>query len=110
MAENVVLSIITFKSTDCCPMVFWFGKSWWVLVFCLVSAVCYLQAAGSKRALIHDLQTKVTELRVEKDRALKLREELELKIGSNADPAWIELVLLREVGVVPEGYLKVHFR
>jgi hypothetical protein len=91
-------------------MVFWFGKSWWVLIFCLLSGVCYLQASSNKKALIYDLQTKALQLQTEKDQALKMREDLELKIASNADPAWIELVLLREVGVVPEGYLKVHFK
>lgn len=36
-------------------------------------------------------------------------EYLELKIASQEDPAWIEMILMRDLGVVPEGYLKVHF-
>jgi hypothetical protein len=38
------------------------------------------------------------------------KEELSSQLASQSDPAWIELVLLREVGVVPEGFLKVHFK
>ena len=37
------------------------------------------------------------------------KEYLELKIASQNDPAWIEMVLMRDLGVVPEGYLKVYF-
>jgi hypothetical protein len=33
-----------------------------------------------------------------------------LAIASQNDPAWIEMVLLREIGVVPAGFLKVHFK
>lgn len=36
-------------------------------------------------------------------------EDLALQIRSQQDPAWVEMVLLRELGVVPEGWLKVHF-
>lgn len=91
-------------------MATWLTRSWWVVVFCLLSCACYLQAAGSKKAIIADLQTRALELEMEKQRAILNKEELELKIASYSDPAWIELVLLREVGVVPEGYLKVHFK
>jgi hypothetical protein len=37
-------------------------------------------------------------------------DDLSMQIASQTDPAWVELVLLREMGVVPEGYLKVHFK
>ena len=79
-------------------------------MFCMLSGVCYLQAAGSKKALIYKLEQRAFELQEEKRAALQQKEELELRIASQSDPAWIELVLLREVGVVPEGYLKVHFK
>jgi len=37
------------------------------------------------------------------------REELRAQIQSQSDPAWVEMILMRELGVVPEGWLKIHF-
>ena len=38
------------------------------------------------------------------------KQQLQLKIASQTDPAWIEMILMRDLGVVPEGYLKVYFK
>lgn len=37
------------------------------------------------------------------------QEELKWTIASFDDPAWIELTLMRCLGLVPEGEIKVHF-
>jgi hypothetical protein len=49
-------------------------------------------------------------MEMEKLKAVETREDLELRIASQNDPAWIEMVLVRDLGVVPEGFLKVHFK
>lgn len=49
------------------------------------------------------------ELESERNLALELKSDLALRIQSQSDPAWVELVLMRDLGVVPEGWLKVHF-
>jgi hypothetical protein len=41
---------------------------------------------------------------------MKIQEKLLLTINSQSDPAWIELVLFRELGLVPEGAAKVWFK
>jgi hypothetical protein len=46
----------------------------------------------------------------EKCAALQNRELLQLQIVSQSDPSWIEMILMRDLGVVPEGWLKVHFK
>ncbi len=38
------------------------------------------------------------------------KEELLLQINSQRDPAWLEMVLKRNLGVVPEGQVKVYFK
>jgi hypothetical protein len=40
---------------------------------------------------------------------MERHKDLEDRIASQNDPGWIEMVLIRELGVVPEGFLKVHF-
>lgn len=46
----------------------------------------------------------------EKEAALKTQEKLLLTINSQSDPAWVELVLFRELGLVPEGTAKIWFK
>jgi hypothetical protein len=38
------------------------------------------------------------------------KKQLLLNIASQDDPAWIEMILMRDLGVVPVGYLKVYFK
>ena len=82
----------------------------WVAGICGVSLLIFGQAMKHRNAAISELRFRISE--VEKIRLLAHQEQEELiqQIESQSDPAWIELVLLREVGVVPEGFLKVHFK
>lgn len=56
------------------------------------------------------LNQQLTALLEEKEKAMKIQEKLLLTINSQSDPAWIELVLFRELGLVPEGAAKVWFK
>jgi hypothetical protein len=60
--------------------------------------------------MLEELEFRVREGEKEKLLACQERDELALQIASQNDPVWVELVLLRELGVVPEGYIKVHFK
>ncbi|HRD56351.1 MAG TPA: hypothetical protein PLC42_08155 [Parachlamydiaceae bacterium] len=44
-----------------------------------------------------------------KEEQLKIQEKLMLKINSQSDPDFVELLLMKELGVVPEGYQKFFF-
>ena len=49
-------------------------------------------------------------LLAQKENAIYNKEDLTLKISSQSDPSWIEQVLMKELGVVPENQIKVHFK
>jgi hypothetical protein len=85
-------------------------SSLWVLVFCLLTGFTYFQAMKGKKAQVRELAFRLTEMEKEKQVALQEKEELHLRIASQDDPAWIEMVLMRDLGVVPEGWMKVHFQ
>lgn len=87
----------------------WFRQTWWVVGFCALALLAFGHAMRSRSAVIADLRARWLELEKLSLFASQEKEELSLQIASQSDPAWIELVLLREVGVVPEGFLKVHF-
>lgn len=56
------------------------------------------------------LQGKVDLLQKEKREAQLLNESLKLQIRSQSDPAWVSLVLMEELGVIPEGQQKIVFK
>lgn len=89
-------------------MIFW--KSWWwVGVFCLVTTFVYFQAMKRKKSAFAEYGFLLEEMEKEKRLVCGEKELLHLKLASQSDPAWIEMILMRDLGVVPEGYLKVHF-
>ncbi len=89
-------------------MSFW-GRNWWVGALCLMAALVHLHFSKEKKNMLQFLNARLAEMQREKLQAQKLQEDLMLQIASKEDPAWIEMVLIRELGVVPEGFLKVHF-
>jgi hypothetical protein len=58
---------------------------------------------------IRGLERRYARLEQKKIELLADREELCAQIQSQSDPAWVEMILMRELGVVPEGWLKIHF-
>ena len=64
----------------------------------------------SRASTVSELNFRLSEMEKERQLALQEKEELTLTLASQGDPSWIELILLRELGVVPEGFLKVHFK
>ena len=85
-------------------------KWWWVGLFCCLCGGVYLHAIQDKRAQIEELSFRLQEIEKEKVLSEMTRDELRLQIASQEDPAWIEMVLMRDLGLVPEGWLKVHFK
>jgi hypothetical protein len=84
-------------------------RSWWVIAFCALTTFVYFQALKEKKAAILELAFRLEEMQKEKLMAKVQKEDFQLRLASSNDPAWIEMILMRDLGVVPEGYLKVHF-
>ncbi len=85
------------------------ARSWWVLVPVL-SIAFYLQAAHNRSAAWNDLSSRTQQMEMEKLLASQHHEDLMIRLQSESDPAWIEMTLMKELGVVPEGWVKVHFQ
>lgn len=82
---------------------------WWVLVFIAICFGMYAHAAHKKQQAISALQSHLQQLYVEQENLLLEKEELLLNIHSQKDPAWIELTLIKGLGLVPDGKIKVYF-
>ncbi len=84
-------------------------KSWWAILFFLITFFAFDQAGARRSREEHLLRQKVASLLQKKSDAVEFQEELELIIASQNDPAWIELTLMKELGLVPEGNTKILF-
>jgi hypothetical protein len=63
-----------------------------------------------KSEACEELASKIEELEKLKRSCLEEREDLVLQISSQNDENWIEMVLKKRLGVVPEGQMKVYFK
>lgn len=84
-------------------------RSWWAILFILICYGFYAQGMQKKKETYQQLSARLHQMENEMKSALQKREDLLLQIESQNDPAWIEMTLMRKLGVVPEGQTKVYF-
>lgn len=84
-------------------------RSWWVFVFALICYLLYSEGINKKILIDQELQEKILDFEKKKRLALEMQYDLKEQIQSQNDPAWIELTLMKGLGVVPEGQIKVYF-
>jgi hypothetical protein len=83
-------------------------RSWWVVLFILFCAIWYERSIRPIIENKNELTQKLFELQKEKLSLQQLKEELELRINSQNDLEWIELTLMKNLGLVPEGQYKIY--
>jgi hypothetical protein len=84
-------------------------KFWWVIFFVLLCYMFYEQQLRKRNDQFTLLKKNLAELQKQKLEMLDLQEDLLLQINSQSDPDWVELTLMRGLGLVPEGYTKAYF-
>ncbi len=82
----------------------------WVLLFWVVCFTLYSQAMHKKSVVYSELKENIRDLESLKALTELEREDLALQIYSQNDADWIEMVLKKNLGVVPEGQTKVYFK
>lgn len=86
-----------------------FLSTWWAAAFLLIVIAIYERAVYTTHEEIHQLEDKKTELLARKKDALLEKEDLLIQIDSESDPKWLTLLLMKGLGMAPEGYTKVYF-
>lgn len=87
-----------------------FQKSLWVPLFLLLCYGVHWKGMCKKKEQERDLKTRYGLLQKDLHAALQQREEYLNQIQSQKDPRWIEMMLMKELGVVPDGQTKVYFK
>ena len=81
----------------------------WFFLFLAAGALFYLYSIREKNQIYSEMTVKLHELEKQKKEALTSQSDLRLQIESQSDPAWVEMVLKRNLGMVREGQVKVYF-
>lgn len=84
-------------------------RSWWVILFMLGCYLSYEQGLQKKDLDFNKLHTRYIDLQRKKTMLMVQQENLNRQINSQSDPAWVELVLMKGLGLTPEGQTKVLF-
>ena len=87
-----------------------FHRYGWTTLFLTACFILYSQGMHKKADICSDLRGKIRDLESLKLSAQAEREDLALQIHSQSDSDWIEMVLKKRLGVVPEGQMKVYFK
>jgi hypothetical protein len=85
-------------------------QNWWVIACLMISYFLYSHGVHKKRESLSELEQRLTALHHEKKTAIETQEELKKQVRSQEDPAWIELTLMKGLGLVPDGQRKVYFK
>ena len=84
-------------------------RSWWVLFFILFCYAGYHNIIKSKKEEIVSVRNKLNRYKSDKASLCEENEDLQTRLQSQSDPEWIQVVLMKELGVVPEGQMKILF-
>ncbi len=86
-----------------------FSQNGWMLACLLCTYALFARAVSKKEETIQELKTRQSALEEQKRSACEQQEELKMQVASQEDPAWVEMTLMKGLGLVPEGQRKVYF-
>ena len=86
-----------------------FASVWWVVLFILGCYLCYEQGLIRKDRDFKLLQSHYQSLIKQREILSAQHDSLVRQINSQSDPAYVELTLMKGLGLVPEGQTKVLF-
>jgi len=86
-----------------------FLENWWIILFCLITSIALEVGLHRESTAYSQLNAQYTALLNEKDETQAQQDRLQRQINSQSDAAWIELTLMKGLGLVPEGQTKVLF-
>jgi uncharacterized membrane protein len=87
----------------------WVVQWWWVIAFFILVLAIYLSSLKQQQETIQEALTELQQLTQKKNKLYAQKEELLLQMENQTNPAWIEIVLKRNLGLVPKNQVKVYF-
>lgn len=91
------------------PVKRFISRYWWVVLFVSLCGTIYGSSIRKKDEVIYSLDKQLSALQLQTQELMEVQQDLRLQIDSQSDPAWIQLTLMKVLGLVPEGQSKVYF-
>jgi len=91
------------------PVKRFLSRYWWVVLFVTLCGTIYGSSIRKKEEIISALDDQLSLLQQERQELMTIQQDLVLQIDSQSDPDWIQLTLMKVLGLVPEGQSKVYF-
>jgi hypothetical protein len=80
-----------------------------ILFFWIMAAIMFLMTASTKIYRLKSLKNKLHDFEKNLSVLNEKKTELSNVIKAIDDPVWLELALMEELGVIPEGALKINY-
>lgn len=77
--------------------------------FILICGILYEQGLKGREGQYQQLKEQWMALQKERQESLIFQQNLKLQINSQSDLAWLELVLMKNLGLVPDNQQKIFF-
>lgn len=86
-----------------------FSRFWWTILVLLFCYGFYLHGMHKKKVLYAELKERTLLLEHQLLASIEKRDDLLLQIESQSDPAWVEMLIKKQLGMVPSGQTKIYF-
>ncbi len=86
-----------------------FMRSWWVLSFIAFCLCAHLAAVRSHNLMLSQLEALKDRRLAERNYWQQQHKLWSLRLANCQNPAWLELILMRELGVSPKDTIKIVF-
>ncbi|MBA3722920.1 MAG: hypothetical protein H0W88_11045 [Parachlamydiaceae bacterium] len=86
-----------------------FIRSWWVIAFIIFCGILYERGMQKRDIQFQHLSEQLVFIQKDKQKALQHQKKLQMQVNSQSDLAWVELALMKGLGVCPEDQQKVYF-
>ena len=84
-------------------------KSWWVAFFILGVFFVYERCITPLDEEYVSLQDQIQSLTINMKSETNKQNQMHLQLNSQNDPSWVEMTLIKGLGLVPEGHIKIIF-
>lgn len=85
--------------------------SWWPPIFFALAAMAWYEWGVEQYSQLHrQFDSQLHALEQQKEAYLAVQAALQQQVNSQSDPEWVEMVLIQELGLLPQGHDKVFFR
>ena len=81
--------------------------TWWTVLFVLSCGFLYERQLATLNVDFAKLHRQHGDLQRDHAEALALNADLLRQVNSQSDPEWVELTLMKGLGLVPDGHVKV---